>query len=445
MATRVRNPWNWLWWICRRSTRGSTVFPGSVIRKLAHSEEVFAANETYFALTVQISGAVDIDAVSDAFDAVLQSHPIFAGHLEQADDGRHQIVAEDLMHPGIWLVDEHTSEAALAGMQLDQSQSLLNLRLKISGDLSDLTLYAHHSLADAHHVFGLLEEFFSRYTDAVATGDAGPVTAQPAPEPLEVLLEQRGVTKQARSGLERFFPAAFAYDLSALEKSEKPPVALNPDSIQIIPAARIRLSEQETSDLVEFGLANQLSLNSVVAAAILLTEWELRNTPHLPIPYVYPVDVRYLLTPPVSATGSTLPLGMASYLAEIGPDTELVDVAHGIVDAFRADLADGLIQQSTLHFSLQYEGALPGLPPFVMCTDAGSIPAVRIPDDIEIVDFHSELHFPTRAPVDIYSCGNFAGRLFIEHHAHLEGREKSLDAIYSRLLSLSEEDSWVME
>jgi hypothetical protein len=416
-----------------------------VIRKLAHSEEVFAANETYFALTVQISGAVDIDAVSDAFDAVLQSHPIFAGHLEQADDGRHQIVAEDLMHPGIWLVDEHTSEAALAGMQLDQSQSLLNLRLKISGDLSDLTLYAHHSLADAHHVFGLLEEFFSRYTDAVATGDAGPVTAQPAPEPLEVLLDQRGVTKQARSGLERFFPAAYAYDLSALQKADKPPVALNPDSIQIIPAARIRLSEQETSDLVEFGLANQLSLNSVVAAAILLTEWELRNTPHLPIPYVYPVDVRYLLTPPVSATGSTLPLGMASYLAEIGPDTELVDVAHGIVDAFRADLADGLIQQSTLHFSLQYEGALPGLPPFVMCTDAGSIPAVRIPDDIEIVDFHSELHFPTRAPVDIYSCGNFAGRLFIEHHAHLEGREKSLDAIYSRLLSLSEEDSWVME
>ena len=319
-----------------------------MIRKLAHSEEVFAANETYFALTVQISGEVDIDAVSDAFDAVLQSHPIFAGHLEKADDGRHQIVAEDLMHPGIWLVDERTSEAALAGMQLDQSQSLLNLRLKISGDLSDLTLYAHHALADAHHVFGLLEEFFSRYTDAVATGDAGQVTPEPAPEPLEVLLEQRGVTKQARSGLERFFPAAFAYELPAVAK---PPVALNPDSIQIIPAARIRFSEEETSDLVEFGLANQLSLNSVVAAAILLTEWELRNTPHLPIPYVYPVDVRYLLTPPVSATGSTLPLGLASYLAEIGPDTELVDVARGIVDAFRC--RPGRWPDSTVHAAFQ--------------------------------------------------------------------------------------------
>ena len=324
------------------------MFPGSVIRKLAHSEEVFAANETYFALTVQISGPVDIEALSDAFDAVLQSHPIFAGHLEKADDGRHQIVAEDLMHTGIWVVDDRTSEAALAGMQLDQNQSLLNLRLKISGDHSELTLYAHHSLADAHHVFGLLEEFFSRYTDAVETGDAGPV-ARPTRA-----RTAGGVARTARRDQAGSGPASNGFSRrhspTTCPPSEKPPVASIPIRFNIIPAARIRFSEEETSDLVEFGLANQLSLNSVVAAAILLTEWELRNTPHLPIPYVYPVDVRYLLTPPVSATGSTLPLGMASYLAEIGPDTELVDVAHGIVDAFRADLAEGLIQQSLAAF-----------------------------------------------------------------------------------------------
>lgn len=418
------------------------MFPGSVIRKLSHNEEVFATNETYFALTVHLRGDIDIDAMADAFDAVLQSHPIFAGHLEKTDDDRHQIVAEDLMHPGIWVVDAHTSESAIAGMRLDQSQSLLNLRVKLGAEVREVTLYAHHSLADAHHVFGLLEELFSRYTDVVATGDAGPANPQPAPEPLEVLLEQRGVAKQERSGLERIFPLAFAYDLPA---PVKPPMPANPDAVQLIPAARIRFTEQETADLVEFGLANQLSLNSVVAAAILLTEWELRNTPHIPIPYIYPVDLRYLLTPPVSATGATMPLGMASYVAEIGPDTDLVDLARGIVDAFRVDLADGLIQQSALHFSLQYQGTGPGLPPFVMCTDAGSIPAVRTPEDIELVDFGSELHFPTRAPVDIYSCGVFADRLFIEHHSHFPEREKPLEAIYSQLTSLSDEDSWVME
>lgn len=421
------------------------MFPGSVIRKLTHSEEVFAVNETYFAFTVHINGPADIDAMSDAFDALLRSHPIFAGHLENADDGRYQIVAEDLLHPGIWVVEDDADfgvASKTAGMQLDQIQSLLNLRLKLSGGRTELTLFTHHSLADAHHAFGLLEELFSLYTDVMATGDPGPITPQPAPEPLELLLEQRGVTKQRRSGLERLIGAAFAYDLPAAEKL---PMSTNADSIRPIPVARIRFTEQETSGLVEFGLANQLSLNSVVAAAILLTEWELRDTPHIPIPYLYPVDLRYLLSPPVSTTGSTLPLGVATYLAEIGPDTDLVDLARGIVDAFRADLSDGVIQQSALHFNLQYEGTPPGLPRFVLCTDTGSIPALRTPPDMEVDDFQSELHFPTRAPVDVYSCGTFADRLFIEHHAHLPGREKSLEAIHSLLCSLRAEDSWVME
>ncbi len=415
------------------------MFPGSVIRKLTRSEEVFAVNETYFAFTAQINGPVDLDAMSDAFDALLQAHPVFTGRLEKADDGRYQIVAEDLLHPGIWVVGD---DADSRTMQLDQSRSLMDLLLKRSGGSTALTLYTHHSLADAHHAFGLLEELFSLYTDVVTTGDPGPVTPQPAPEALELLLEQRGVTKQRRSGLERLFTALFAYDLPA---AEQPPMLPNPDAIQPIPVARIRFTEEETSELVEFGRANQLSLNSVVAAAILLAEWELRNTPHVPIPYIYPVDLRYLLTPPVSTTGSTLPLGVATYLAEIRPDTDLVDLARGIVDAFRADLSDGVIQQSALHFNLQYEGTPPGLPPVVLCTDTGSIPALRTPPDMEVDDFWSELHFPTRAPVDLYSCGTFAGRLFIEHHAHLPGREKSLEAIHSLLSSLLSEDSWVME
>ncbi|BAX91777.1 phthiocerol/phthiodiolone dimycocerosyl transferase family protein [Mycobacterium shigaense] len=418
------------------------MFPGSVIRKLAHSEEVFATNETYFGLTIKVSGDVDIDAMSDAFDALLQVHPIFAGHLEKAGDGRHQIVAEDLMHAGLWLVTDRTSESAIAGMRLDQGQSLLNLRLKVGSEQTELTLYAHHSLADGHHVFGLFEELLSLYTDVVTNGDTGPVTAQPAPEPLESLLEQRGVTKQQRSGLERLHPAAFRYDLSGVQR---PHIVTNPDVIQPIPVAQLRLTEQETTDLVELGRDNQVSLNSLVAAAILLAEWEIRNTPHLPIPYFYPVDLRYHLTPPVGATESTLPLGLASYLAEIEPDTELVDLARGIQDAFRADLSEGLIQQSSLHFRLQYEGSLPGLPPFVMCTDVGWIPDMRTPPGIKVVDVGGEFYFAPRAPIDLYTCVTFAGRLLVEHHSNLPGVEKPLEAIHSRLCEAATEDSWVME
>lgn len=421
------------------------MFAGSVIRKLTRSEEVFAVNETYFAFTARISGPVDVDAMSDAFDALLECHPVFTGHLEKAPDGRYQVVVEDLMHPGIWVVADDADFGGTLetfGLQLDQSRTLMNLLLRLGDRRAAVTLYTHHSLADAHHAFGLLEELFTLYTNVVSDGDPGPLTPQPAPEALELLLDERGVTRQQRSGLEKLFTALFAYDLPAVEQ---PPMPSDPDSIRPIPVARIRFTEEETSDIVEFGRSNQLSLNSVVAAAILLAEWELRNTPHIPIPYIYPVDLRYLLTPPVSTTGSTLPLGVATYLAEIRPETDLVDLARGIVDSFRLDLSDGIIQQSALHFNLRYEGTPPGLPPVVLCTDTGSIPALRTPDDIEVDDFFSELYFPTRAPVDLYSCGAFAGRLFIEHHAHLPGREKSLEAIHSLLCSLVSEDSWVME
>ncbi|MGB9226186.1 phthiocerol/phthiodiolone dimycocerosyl transferase family protein [Mycobacterium sp.] len=427
------------------------MFPGSVIRKLARSEEVFAHNETFFALGVDLIGPVDIGAMSDAFDALLQSHPIFAGRLERAADGRHQIVADDLLHPGIWLVGGATTPAsgasagstASAAMQLDQNQSLLNLRLKLDSDRSELTLYVHHALADAHHVFSLLEELFTRYTDAVVNGDVGPVTPSPAPESLEQVLEKRGMGKKARSGLERFMPLIFAYDLPT---SVPPPLPANPDVPQEIPTARIRLTEQETADLVEFGLANQLSLNSLVAAAILLTEWERRNTPHIPIPYLYPVDLRYLVSPPVSDTGSTNPMGVATFVAEITPETDILELARNIVASFRADLSDGVIQQSVLHFSLQYQGSPPGLPPMVLCTYAGPIPAVQTPPGLEIDDFRSEMHCPARTPVDMYSCGTFADRLFIEHHAHAPAaRESSLEAIRQLLCSIAAEDSWAME
>lgn len=416
------------------------MFPGSVIRKLTRSEEVFAVNETYFAFTAFVSGPLDIDAMADAFDALLEAHPVFTGRLELGDDGRYQIVAEDLMHPGIWVIEDDADPAA--GIRLDQTQTLLNLRLKLGGERTELTLYTHHSLADAHHAFGLLEELFSLYTDVVTTGAPPPITPHPAPESLELLLEQRGVTKQQRSGLEKLFKAMFAYDLPP---QEKPPAMPDPDAIQPIPIARIRFTEEETAELVEFGLANQLSLNSVVAAAILLAEWELRDTPHIPIPYIYPVDLRYLLSPPVSLTGSTLPLGVATYLAEIRTDTDLVELARGIVESFRNDLSDGVIQQSAMHFNLQYQGTPAGLPPVVLCTDTGTIPPLRVPEEIELEDFQSELYFPTRAPVDLYSVGTFANRLFIEHHAHLPGRERTLEAIHSRLCSLVDEDSWVME
>ena len=70
----------------------------------------------------------------------------------------------------------------------------------------------HHSLTDGYHDSALSWSCFpSTRMRCVPAG--GAVVAQPAPEPLEVVLEQRGIRKQSRSGVERFIPVMFAYEL----------------------------------------------------------------------------------------------------------------------------------------------------------------------------------------------------------------------------------------
>ena len=65
----------------------AVMFPASEIRKLAPSEEMFAQSQTFFGSTAQLNGPVDIDAMSVAFDTLLQAHPVLGGHLERGPDG----------------------------------------------------------------------------------------------------------------------------------------------------------------------------------------------------------------------------------------------------------------------------------------------------------------------------------------------------------------------
>ncbi len=417
------------------------MFPGSVIRKLSHSEEVFAKYEVFTSMTVQLHGVVDVDAMSEAFDALVEAHPVLASHLEPGSDGGWHLVADDLLHSGMRVVDgTNGAPPESVGIQLDQTASLCYLRLALGEGTSALTVYLHHSIADGHHGAGLIDELFTRYTEVVHTGDPGPIIPAPAPMSLEAMLVQRGVRKLGLSGVERFMPLMFAYELPA---SVKPTLVASPGSPQAVPVTRVRLTEQETADLVEFGRENRVSVNTMVAAAILLTEWRFRETPHVPIPYAYPVDLRYFLNPPVSPTESTNLVGVATYLAEIGPDTDIVDLASDIGATFRADLADGLIQQSALNFGVAFEGTPPGLPPLVFCSDVSAFP-IRTPAGMELGEFAASSFCSITVPLDFYGCGVQGGKMSVEHHGHIPA-EKRLEAIRSLLCTVPSEYGWVME
>ena len=160
--------------------------------------------------------------------------------------------------------------------------------------------------------------------------------------------------------------------------------------------------------------------------------------PLIPIPYVYNVNLRPLLEPPVSATGCTLGLGVATYLAQITAETDIVELAQDIAATLQADLAEGIVQQSLLHFNLQYEGNVPGLADVVLSTNIGNIAsAMPTPPELEIVNLRSQFHRASSTVIDVYGFGVVAGELILEHHVDAAGPQRALELVVDLLRAAS--------
>lgn len=409
-------------------------FATSVIRKLASSEEMMAETQNFVGLSAHITGDIDVDALSDAYDALLDAHPILTAHLERLPDGGHQFVTDDFVPDGIEVIELAGPDDVPPEPHFDQYQALVGFRVVVRGAQVQPTLYVHHAVADGHHMYALIEELLSFYTDLMATGRIGDVAAEPAPASIEAVLADRGIEKQKRSGIERFMPAMFAYDLPPTRRSATGDAPVSPVRV---PMAMGGLSESETDAIVAFAQANDLTLHAVISAAVLMAEWQLRGKLNIPVPYIYTVSLRYYLSPPISATGCTNPVGLATYLAEIDSKTAILELARDIADTFAADLAEGVVQQSRLHFSPQYVGNPPGLPDVVVLSNNGLVPPVRTPPGVEVTTTHGELYFAVSAGIDIYFTQIYNGQLNIEYHSHGPAPERSVEAIRALLAGIA--------
>jgi len=412
------------------------VFPSSVIRKLANSEEMLAETENFVGLGADVRGPIDIDVLEAAYEALLETRPYLTTRIERGPDGRHQLVIDDLVPEGIEVVELDDPAAEDPPLYFNQSESLVHLRVTIRDGQAQPTLYVHHSLADGHHMYSLIEDLLSFYTDLIGTGEIRRPGVQPVPESIEAVLAERGIHKQKRSGIERFMPAVFAYDLPPSRRavtSDKPAFPVK------VPMVSCRISEQHTDSIIALCRAKSIGLTAMLSAILLMAEWRIRGSANIPIPLIYTVDLRYFLSPPVSATGCTNPVGLTTYLGEIDRKTDVVELARGIFETFKADLADGVIQQSRLHFSPQYVGNAPGLPDVVLLSDNGLVPPVRTPPGLEVISTQGELYFAVSSGIEIYFTQIYAGQLNVEYHSFGPEPEKSVETISALLCAVAEQ------
>ena len=145
----------------------------------------------------------------------------------------------------------------------------------------------------------------------------------------------------------------------------------------------------------------------------------------------------------MDATASTNPLGVATYLAEIRPNTDIADLASDIVETFRADLSDGVIQQSLLHFNLQYAGTPPGLPEMVLAA-IWDHPRPRTPPNVSLDGLQIELYAATAAGVDFYTSLVIDDRANRSSFTHA-GTGKDDRGVHSLLCAVPSENDWMTE
>ena len=326
-------------------------------------------------------------------------------------------------------------------MRLDQSVSLGNLRLKLGDGCAEVTLYVHHSLADAQHLFRLLEELMSFYTDAVCGSGTGPVTAEPVPEPLEVVLAERGIRKKQRSGLERLMAAVFAYELPP---SVRTTAGGNPALPVQVPVARCWLTEAETEALAAFCGDHRLSVHPRCRPRSCWPSGDsaAHRTSGFPssIPSICDSSShRRWRRPP-----APIPWGSPRTSPRSGRRPRSL-IWQAISSRLSGRPIRRCLQQSLLHFNLQYEGSPPGLPDIVMATDGGTVSALRTPPEVKLAALRTELFTASAAGVDLYGFLVFSGQLQIEHHAHAPAPDGTIDAIRSLLCSIPSDDVWMSE
>ena len=152
-----------------------------------------------------------------------------------------------------------------APVHFDQSVSLIHLAVDPTRrDEPQLTLYVHHSLADGHHEFSLVEELFSYYTDLVCTGRIRRVTVSPHRTPLESCARRTRYTRNSSGrGSSGSCPRCSP---TICRRPGGRPLMSNLRRPLRVPMAGCQLSERETHDLIAFSRAHRISLNGLLSA-----------------------------------------------------------------------------------------------------------------------------------------------------------------------------------
>jgi Phthiocerol/phthiodiolone dimycocerosyl transferase C-terminus len=360
--------------VCRIMTTAHSdqAAPSRAQRPLSLSEALFAFPPGVFVgYSILCSGALDLAALDDAFAELQQQYQTLRGTIRTVDFAP-------------WLIAESRPPARLRAFEeedldilptsrdavFDQAEQLTHLDVLLGEERVRVTLFLHHAIADGAHALALLEELWARYTNHVETGSPLPAQPHALAESGETLLRLHGYPEAPKSA--ELADAELAELLALLAENEPSPLEL---------PSRVRLSKNDTRSL--FGLCRQedITVNSLVSAALIRAH---AKAGEIPLLFIYPVDLRGRFTPPIGSTEVTNMFGNACYIADSAMG--LVPLARRIKERYTSDLEAGVLHRN-------FSGSNP--PEFssdassyiVFSTNLGIIPQLQCPAGMAFTDF----------------------------------------------------------
>ncbi|MFG1773192.1 acyltransferase [Nocardia salmonicida] len=420
--------------------------PEDVVRVLDPSEQRFVRHATFTGRSVTVLGELDAAGLGAAFAALQRRFPILVCRIvEDAEENGILLRPGDIEAVGAWVSFGDPDEVRVPAESMDPGAQLAYLDVVLAEeDRARVTLFVHHSVADAGHCVELLARLWGYYTDYVETGkiavEADPATAvaesatgaREYPASLEALLAQRDIRRARRSGLEPVTrPLVVADSVSEVERSEAAPASL-------ARPARIQLDTVATARVLDLARAHAVSVNGLVTAAVLRAYADLSGADS--VSCVYPVDLRRRLDPPVAAVAGTNLSGLAAFRADAADTEDLVVLARRIGTSLHNDLAEGVIEQSVLHFP-DFFGPhrIHSTAGHIALTNTGTVPTFRAPDgvildDYEIVYLSAHPRPSTGASAAVtFLVYTYLGRLTIGRLGGGALASELLDAVASEL------------
>ncbi|MFI9505252.1 acyltransferase [Nocardia sp. NPDC052566] len=353
------------------------------VRDLAPSEERFVRHGTYTGRSVVIEGTVDEAALGAAFDALQREYPVVTCRIGEDRRGRGH-----LLRPGRAVMGMQTGHGDAETIRIPSGPAdpgtqlaYLDVVFADSGQ-TRLTLFVHHAVADAGHCVALLSRLWEHYTDYVETGTTT-VVPQGHPKSLEWYSADHGILRGAVSSFEDVIRPLPSTPVVPISNAAAPAALVRPH--------RTVLDRVATARIVDLARHHEVTVNGLVTAALLRTfAAEKANAAGVPVNVgcLYPVDMRARLDPPVPAAAGTNMAGLASFSADIAPTADRIELARRISAKLRHDLAEGIVQQSVLHFPDFYgPHPLHSLAGHVAITNTGRVPAFRTPRGITLADY----------------------------------------------------------